>query len=177
MYKGIKSMLKINGMSSEFFNCNIGVRQGENLSPFLFSLYINDLEEFLLNKNVVGIHSISNAIENELLVYFKLLVLFYADDCVIMAESAEELQNALNEFQMYCFEWKLTVNVDKTKILIFSKGPMLKTKFYYNNQVIESVRDFKYLGVVFSRSGSFCKTKKHLYEQAQKAMYGIIKKN
>ena len=176
MYKGIKSMVKINGMSSEFFNCNIGVRQGENLSPFLFSLYINDLEDFLLNKNVVGIHSISNAIENELLVYFKLLVLFYADDCVIMAESAEELQNALNEFQMYCFEWKLTVNVDKTKILIFSKGPMLKTKFYYNNQVIESVRDFKYLGVVFSRSGSFCKTKKHLYEQAQKAMYGIIKK-
>ena len=58
MYKGIKSMLKINGMSSEFFNCNIGVRQGENLSPFLFSLYINDLEEFLLNMNVVGIHSI-----------------------------------------------------------------------------------------------------------------------
>ena len=69
MYKGIKSMLKINGMSSEFLNCNIGVRQGENLSPFLFSLYINDLEEFLLNKNVVGIHRISNAIENELLVY------------------------------------------------------------------------------------------------------------
>ena len=153
MYKGIKSMVKINGMSSEFFNCNIGVRQGENLSPFLFSLYINDLEDFLLNKNVVGIHSISNAIENELLVYFKLLVLFYADDCVIMAESAEELQNALNEFQMYCFEWKLTVNVDKTKILIFSKGPMLKTKFYYKNLVIESVRAFKYLGVVFSRTG------------------------
>ena len=41
---------------------------------------------------------------------------FYADDCVIMAESAEELQNALNEFQMYCVEWKLKVNVDKTKI-------------------------------------------------------------
>ena len=84
-----------------------------------------------------------------------------------MAESAEELQNALNEFQMYCFEWKLTVNVDKTKILIFSKGPMLKAKFYYNNLVIESVRDFKYLGVVFSRT--FCKTKKHLYEQFTKS--------
>ena len=54
---------------------------------------------------------------------------------------------------------------------------MLKTKFYYNNLVIESVRDFKYLGVVFSRTGSFCKTKKkHLCEQAQTAMYGIIKK-
>ena len=61
-------------------------------------MYINDLEEFLLNNNVFGIHSISNAIENELLVYLKLLVLFYSDDCVIMAESAEELQNALIEF-------------------------------------------------------------------------------
>ena len=59
-------------MSSEFYNWNIGVRQGENLSTILLSLYINDdLEEFLLNKKVVGLHRISNAIENELLVYFK----------------------------------------------------------------------------------------------------------
>ena len=176
MYKGIKSMLKINGMLSDFFNCNIGVRQGENLSPFLFSLYINDLEEFLVEKNVLGIHSISNDIENELFVYFKLLVLFYADDCVILAESTVELQNALNEFKMYCSDWKLNVNVEKTKILVFSKGPMLKNKFYYDDFVIENVKEFKYLGVVFSRTGSFCKTKKHLYEQAQKAMYGIIRK-
>ena len=59
------------------------------------------------------------------------------------------------------------MNVDKTKILIFSKGPIIKTKYYYNNLVIESVRDFKYLGVVFSRT--FCKTKKHLYEQFTKS--------
>ena len=76
-----------------------------------------------------------------------------------MSILAEELQNALNEFQMYCFERKLKVNVDKTKLLIFSKGPMLKTKFYYNNLVIESVRDFKYLGVVFSRTVLFVKRK------------------
>ena len=53
MYKGIKSMLEINGMLSDFFNCNIGVRQGENLSPFLFSMYINDLEEFLVEKKCI----------------------------------------------------------------------------------------------------------------------------
>ena len=93
-----------------------------------------------------------------------------------MAESADELQHAINEFQKYCLQWKLKVNVEKTKIMVFSKGPMLKRKFYYDNLVIENVKEFKYLGVVFSRSGSFCKTKKHLYEQAQKAMYGIIRK-
>jgi hypothetical protein len=38
------------------------------------------------------------------------------------------------------------------------------------------VNEFKYLGIVFSRSGSFCKAKKYLAEQAQTAMYGVIRK-
>ena len=71
-----QSMLKMNGMTTYFFfRCNVGVRQGEKLSLFLFSIYINDLEEFLLDNNVVSLQSISCNIENELLIYFKLLVL------------------------------------------------------------------------------------------------------
>ena len=63
---------------------------------------------------------------------------------VILAESAVELQNALNEFKMYCSNWKLNVNVEKTKILVFSKGPMLKTKLYCDDFVLENVKEFKY---------------------------------
>ena len=37
---------------------------------------------------------------------------------------------------------------------------MLKTEFLFNNIVLESVKEFKYLGIVFPRSGSFCKVKK-----------------
>ena len=59
-----------------------------------------------------------------------------------MAEFEDELQHALSEFQIYCSYCKLKVNVDKTKILVFSKGPMLKTKFYYNNLVIENVKEW-----------------------------------
>ena len=60
--------------------------------------------------------------------------------------------------------------------MVFSKGPTPKNVFYFHDNVIESVKEFKYLGIIFSRSGSFCKAKKHLYEQAQKAMYGVIRK-
>jgi RNA polymerase-interacting CarD/CdnL/TRCF family regulator len=35
--------------------------------------------------------------------------------------SKEGMQSALNIFQSYCDKWKLTVNVNKTKVLVFSK--------------------------------------------------------
>ena len=48
----IKSSISINGDSSPFFACDCGVRQGENLSPVIFSLYLNDLESFLMHKGL-----------------------------------------------------------------------------------------------------------------------------
>lgn len=71
MYKGIKSKICINGFSSDLFTCNVGVRQGESLSPFLFSLYINDLEDYLLDKNITGLSTITEGIEKELFFIFK----------------------------------------------------------------------------------------------------------
>ena len=47
MYNNAKSYIRNNNTNGEMFNCGIGVRQGENLSPLLFALYLNDLQEFL----------------------------------------------------------------------------------------------------------------------------------
>ena len=46
MYVQAKSCIKVNGCNSEFFKSSVGVRQGENLSPILFSLFLNDLNDF-----------------------------------------------------------------------------------------------------------------------------------
>ena len=45
MYKHVKSNVKLHNVASEGFECMLGVRQGECLSPFLFAMYLNDLEE------------------------------------------------------------------------------------------------------------------------------------
>ena len=50
MYQGLKSLILVNNIQSALFPCNIGIRQGENLLPVLFSLYLNDLEDYLINQ-------------------------------------------------------------------------------------------------------------------------------
>jgi hypothetical protein len=40
--------------------CNVGVRQEENLSPVLFSLYLNDFEEIVQINNINSLKSISD---------------------------------------------------------------------------------------------------------------------
>ena len=74
MYKGIKSMIKINDMSTIFFTYNVGVRQGENLSPLI-------LKFFLQEKGIVDLdlQSVTESIEVELKMSMKLLILLYAD--------------------------------------------------------------------------------------------------
>jgi hypothetical protein len=41
------------GQQSDLFSCYVGVRQGENLSPFLFAIFLNDLEDYMDIKEVI----------------------------------------------------------------------------------------------------------------------------
>jgi hypothetical protein len=47
---------------------------------------------------------------------------------------------------------------------------------YYNDIAIENVKKFKYLGIISFRLGSFIIAKKHLCEQAEKAMHNVMRK-
>ena len=70
----------------------------KNLSPVLFSLILNDLTEFISHV-YDGLNAVSNMSKillsnDEIEVYFKLYILLYADDTVILAETVVELQSA-----------------------------------------------------------------------------------
>ena len=112
MYNNVKSKVKFNNEKGEEFTCYTGVRQGECLSPFLFSMLINDLENELIVKGVEGLD----------LHFIKIFLLMYADDIVLFSETEDGLQSGLNVLHDYCQKWKLTVNTQKTKIVIFRKG-------------------------------------------------------
>ena len=47
--------------------------------------------------------------------------LMYADDLVLLSTSPEGLQNCINTLEKFCIDWKLQINITKTKTLIFNK--------------------------------------------------------
>ena len=172
MYKNIKSCVNLDGNISDFFVSLNGVRQGENLSPFLFALFINDIEQFLLQYgcNPIEIAGI------DLQIYLKLLIIMYADDTVLFANSKENLQRCLDGLKEYCDKWKLQTNADKTKVVIFSKQKVkADIVFRIGDKELEIVEEFKYLGVTFKYNGNFNNNLEALKEQGNRVMHSVIK--
>ena len=129
------------------------------MSPILFAIYLNDFEYFI-SRNYKDLDSLSvecsnNLSDEDVEVYFRLYVLLYADDTIVLAESKEELQDALTAVHNYCTQWKLTVNTSKAKVIIFSKGKAKKLFFEFGNDKIESTDSYVYLGVLFNFNCKF----------------------
>jgi len=181
MYDMAKSCVKSGGNISDFFMCRNGVRQGENLSPLLFGLFLNDMIKYISSR-YQGLSLFSNVIhetnpDETVQMYMKLYILLYADDTVILAESLDELQKALYAMESYCKENNLQVNVSKTKVIVFSKGKIRKLpKIVFNNIELDVVFSYIYLGVLFNYNGKFNSAQKNLYDKASRAMFGLIAK-
>jgi hypothetical protein len=69
------------------------VRQGENLSPFLFAVFINDLETFLDIHEAPSLQTIDNLFDEYLNILMKTFLLLYADDTLLFSETYEGMQN------------------------------------------------------------------------------------
>ena len=165
MYANSKSCIKVNGVLSKFFEQRIGLRQGCVLSPTLFNVFINDIVQLL------DAADIDPVIINGRLIS----LLLFADDLVILSLSAGGLQNALDRVQAYCQRWHLLINVKKSKIVCFNKRFNSDRLFFVGDNPIEQVESTKYLGVIFSCTGSFKPARKALAVRAKKALFGVGK--
>jgi hypothetical protein len=65
-------------------------------------LYLSDLEEYLSENYANHLEFLSENCIQHIGMYLKLFLLLYADDTFILAESAEDLQAALNIFEENC---------------------------------------------------------------------------
>ena len=132
------------------------------LSPQLFNLYLHDLPNIF-----------DDECDPVQLSDCKISCLMYADDLVLLSESHTGLQTSINRLKLYCEKWKLKVNLNKTKILIFNKGghKFARFSFTYDNLQLEIVQNYCYLGIDFTAAGTLTAALNKLKEKAHKALF------
>lgn len=165
MYSVVKSCVKVNGELTDYFDSYMGVKQGEPLSPFLFSIFVNDMYECIEGDNLDAFT----------LGELQIFLLLFADDTVLFSYSSEGLQILLNKLNDYCKTWCITVNVEKSAVMVFKKGNtnITNMQFQYEGKNLSVVKSFTYLGVKLSSNGNMFQTQKVLSEQAMKALFSL----
>ena len=145
MYDGDMYILIDGDKASDPVIPDKGVKQGCPLSPLLFSLYINDLDRHLDTEVKGAITAIATV---------RISHCDYADDIMILTNSADDLQSQLNRLSTFARSKRLTVNTDKTKVLVFfSTDTTTLPTFTCNGAPLEFVTEFKYLGIMLNRNG------------------------
>ena len=128
----------------------------------LFNIYLSDLNFSLDDNNSITLFS------------KRISHLLYADDLVIISPSPTGLQHSLNSLHDYCTKWKLDININKTKVVIFSKAKIQNAScftFNIGDKPIEITNEYKYLGIIFSSNGSFHQAKSILEKKAKRALF------
>ena len=169
LYKNMYSKIRLCVKSDKhmrFFDSKCGLIQGESTSPLLFSMFVNDLDNYLHDVSL-GTHIQDIVIQ----------LLLFADDMALFSETREGLQKGLDNLGDYCAKWGITVNTRKTKIVVFRKGGQLGRLdvWSYMGQNIEVVTSFKYLGCFLSPGGSFAKCIQELTNSARRALFSVKK--
>ena len=181
MYKAISSLYSnpqarvvLDDFATEYFDCPIGVEQGDCLSPTLFSIFINDLALELKNVNI----GINLDIENQFQFGSLLNVLLYADDIVCIAESETDLQELVFIVELWCKKFRLEVNLTKTNILHVRKHrkPQSNFTFLFDKRPIPYCTSYKYLGSYINEHLDFTFTVDKHSESAGRALSTVITK-
>ena len=90
---------------------------------------------------------------------------------VLLTPTKEGLQQHLDLMHRFCQTWALTVNLSKTKIMVFQKRYSHKDhKFHLDTVALEHTKNYTYLGLNISATGNFHKGVNDLRDKARRAV-------
>ena len=169
MYSNSDARLKIVKKLSAKFPIEAGTEQGHPMSPELFKIFVHELSVELARTE-----GINTPVLNEV----HCSHLLWADDLVLMALDKQSLQKMIEVLHGYCSDWGLIVNLSKTAVLIFNRSGKLLIEshgFIYDGEKIPAVKEYCYLGITFTASGSTVRTQVQLRQKALRAYFAMKK--
>lgn len=145
LYDKISMVVCLQGRTGEPFETYQGTKQGSELSPLLFGLFVEQMH-YLIQEKVPGAGPVIDGMH--------VPDIMYADDVILLAiDDEHELQQLIQVLDLFCFLFGMEVNMQKTKVMIFRSGEKLpdhltNVVFTYRGETLQAVESEKYLGVV-----------------------------
>jgi hypothetical protein len=141
--KNRQLLVQIKGQNSNTFTPLAGVPQGAILSPLIFNIYVNDMNN-IINRPYQHIHQ-------------------FADDTCLFTQhiSTERANNyaqeLVNNMVDWCKKWGIKINPNKTQLILFQPTPkrkqLEKIHIQINGTNIQHTPTVKLLGLTLQRSG------------------------
>ena len=159
--------IKLSSGLTKPFTTTLGVKQGCVLSPLIFNLFINDLPEVYDDQcDPLTLHD------------RKVQVIMFADDVMLFSQTAKGLKRAISITVEYFANINLSVNLDKTQVMIFNtRGVLLNKdpqhKFYVGDQLLKVVAEYTYLGIKLTPSGAAAPGAEELFLKARRSWFSI----
>ena len=143
LYSKSNSAVRVNGDLTEWFQTTVGVMQGCVISPQLFNILLEVVMLYATHNVNIGAKIQGQLISN----------LRFADDIVILAESANDLQNLVDKVYENSSNLGLKINIAKTEVQVIGKKEN-HIKININGTILKQVENFIYLGGTISQKGS-----------------------
>ena len=159
-----RSKIVVDGVESEEYAVGHGAREGAVLSPVLYAVFIDGIVGRLSACKGVRVGGV------------EIRALLYADDIVLVADTADDLRRMLTEAQCFANDNSFQFSMEKSQIVVFGGGSPGGSpggppdgppgsggdkddaeKFVLQGRDMEHVDEYTYLGLVFHRSlGRVC---------------------
>ena len=152
--------VKWNNSMSEFFKIDCGVRQGSVLSPYLFAIYLNDIDSKLPHDK-------------------RHFVVLYADDILLLHPSVSGLQSLLKTCEKDLDWLDMSINIKKSCCMRIGPRYNIACANIKTSAGLELpwVNEIRYLGIFFTTSTrlrfSFDYAKRSFYRAAN-AIFGKV---
>lgn len=164
VYGQDSAAVKTSAGLSESFRCLVGVKQGCSLSPTPFGLYVDSLEQHLLQTPGTDAPGLIGEL---------VPLLLYADDLILMSTSKERLQRQIDTLSDFCAGRQLEVNLSKTKVVVLEARRSNCAPFVFQDKVVDRVEEYGYLGFVFQATRNMAYGADFLVAAAKQAMHAM----
>ena len=131
-------------------------------------MFVNKFTEIIESSGLHGIQLFSDILD--------IFIFLFADDIALIANTKSGLQKQLSLLSPFYREYKISVHIGKTKIVVFRKSGRIRSteRWIYNGDNIEVINCFQYVGLLFTSKMSLYSMAEDLASKAKRVLVTLL---